>query len=57
MEPASFYYNEETFPDVLEQALIGAEHKREIMQNREPYSIQFQEDRYISFLGLDNIQS
>ncbi|MDX2359460.1 MAG: hypothetical protein QNK23_01545 [Crocinitomicaceae bacterium] len=48
MKAASFYYSQDEFPTVLDQALSSIDEKRKEME--QAYSIEEQEQRYLSFL-------
>ncbi len=52
MQPASFYYELESFSSVLKNALENAENKREEMRKHLPYTTDEQEKRYLEFLAL-----
>lgn len=51
MQPASFYYDFDSFDSILTNALEGLEEKRTQMREHLPYSAEEQERRYIDFLG------
>ncbi|GAB5417003.1 MAG: hypothetical protein Crog4KO_18700 [Crocinitomicaceae bacterium] len=52
MQPASFYYDVESFSSILKNALENAESKREEMRKHLPYTTEEQERRYANFLNI-----
>lgn len=52
MKSASFYYNEENFGTVLTSALVARDQKSDEMKAYKSYDVEFQERRYLKFLGI-----
>ena len=50
MQPASFYYNEQSFPAILEEAMNSRDARTEAMKNHEAYQVDYQEERFLAMI-------